>query len=352
MEAGGEGGLSPGTVTLIGSGEMAGTMAKVHRAVMAEIEGAVHPVFVDTPAGFQLNADELAARAVEYFRRHLNLGLEIVSFKAADTASSQEVAEALRRLQWANYIFAGPGSPTYAARNWRGTPIAAAMAQRLAAGAHIVFASAASITLGRYVIPVYEIYKVGERPRWVEGLDLLGPYGMELAVVPHWNNAEGGTHDTRYCFMGEPRFRYLETQLPASATVLGVDEYTACIIDLKRDEGRVMGAGQVTIRRGGREVHYPAPAVFPLAELRGGAWEGEVVELPPLRVSKEVEELAQRPSPDEIVAPFIELLVWVRAQLRADRQWALADEIRKRLSELGVVLEDRPEGTTWRSKTR
>ena len=22
-------------------------------------------------------------------------------------------------------------------------------------------------------------------------------------VIPHWNNAEGGTHGTRFCFMGE-----------------------------------------------------------------------------------------------------------------------------------------------------
>ncbi len=48
------------------------------------------------------------------------------------------------------------------------------------------------------------------------------------------------------------------------------------------------------------------------------------------------------------VAPFIDLLVEVRSDLRAAKQWALADKIRKQLAELGVVLEDSPTGTSWR----
>jgi cysteinyl-tRNA synthetase len=47
---------------------------------------------------------------------------------------------------------------------------------------------------------------------------------------------------------------------------------------------------------------------------------------------------------------FIDLLVEVRKELRAARQFQLADLIRGRLSELGVLLEDGPSGTTWRSQ--
>ncbi len=50
------------------------------------------------------------------------------------------------------------------------------------------------------------------------------------------------------------------------------------------------------------------------------------------------------------VTPFIEQLIQVRSELRKQRQWALADRIRDRLSELGVVLEDTPQGTLWRWK--
>jgi cysteinyl-tRNA synthetase len=47
-------------------------------------------------------------------------------------------------------------------------------------------------------------------------------------------------------------------------------------------------------------------------------------------------------------APFIEALIEVRAALRREKHWALADTIRDRLSDLGVALEDGPEGTKWR----
>jgi len=47
-------------------------------------------------------------------------------------------------------------------------------------------------------------------------------------------------------------------------------------------------------------------------------------------------------------APFIESLIETRAALRREKQWALADGIRDRLAELGVVLEDGSEGTEWR----
>ena len=48
------------------------------------------------------------------------------------------------------------------------------------------------------------------------------------------------------------------------------------------------------------------------------------------------------------IEPFIALLVETRAQLRAAKQWALADRVRDRLAELGVMLEDGPGGTTWK----
>jgi len=56
-----------------------------------------------------------------------------------------------------------------------------------------VAASAAALTIGRFTLPVYEIYKVGQDIHWVDGLDILSQFGLHLVVVPHWNNAEGGT---------------------------------------------------------------------------------------------------------------------------------------------------------------
>ena len=55
---------------------------------------------------------------------------------------------------------------------------------------------------------------------------------------------------------------------------------------------------------------------------------------------------------DGLTAPLLELLLELRARLRKEKNFALADEVRKRLTALGVVLEDRPDGTRWRIEPR
>ncbi len=48
------------------------------------------------------------------------------------------------------------------------------------------------------------------------------------------------------------------------------------------------------------------------------------------------------------IAPFIELLIDTRLRLRAAKHYELADQIRDRLSQLGIILEDTPQGTEWK----
>jgi len=60
-----------------------------------------------------------------------------------------------------------------------------------------------------------------------------------------------------------------------------------------------------------------------------------------LHLEKPKEEAAQ-------AAPFIDLLVQLRLELRQQKLWALADSVRNRLLELGVILEDTRDGTSWR----
>jgi cysteinyl-tRNA synthetase len=56
------------------------------------------------------------------------------------------------------------------------------------------------------------------------------------------------------------------------------------------------------------------------------------------------------PEADMSAAPFIELLSAVRNDLRAAKQFELADRVRSGLEELGIALEDTPEGTVWRRR--
>ena len=117
---------------------------------------------------------------------------------------------------------------------------------------------------------------------------------ITAAVIPHWNNAEGGTHDTRFCYMGEPRFSRLEKMLPPEALVIGLDEHTACIMDLQRDEAQVRGIGRVVVRTGTMEAAFAKGERFPLGLLRGEAG-AHAERLAPLRQER-LQEAAQQDS--------------------------------------------------------
>jgi cysteinyl-tRNA synthetase len=56
----------------------------------------------------------------------------------------------------------------------------------------------------------------------------------------------------------------------------------------------------------------------------------------------------QQESNLELVDGLVKMLIQLRAEARQAKDYARADEIRDRLAALGVVLEDRPDGTTWR----
>jgi hypothetical protein len=175
-------------------------------------------------------------------------------------------------------VFTGPGSPSYALSRWRGGPVAGALRERIAAGAGItIIASAAAAAMGVLAVPVYEIYKVGADPHWLAGLDLLSVLGLKVAVIPHYDNAEGGTHDTRFCYLGERRLALMECDLPPDAAVLGVDEHTALVLDMQADHAEVVGRGGVTVRRAGHSTVLPVGSALTLPELRAMVTSGTAV---------------------------------------------------------------------------
>lgn len=49
-------------------------------------------------------------------------------------------------------------------------------------------------------------------------------------------------------------------------------------------------------------------------------------------------------------APFVDLIVELRRQLREEKLWSLSDQLREQLAELGVILEDTKDGTIWHWK--
>ena len=260
--------MTPRLLTIMGSGETAPTMVKVHRSVVEKLGPDAGPgLLLDTPFGFQTNASEIASRAVTYFRDSVGSAIEVAGLRRAADLEGPAGDAIIAKLAGAPMVFAGPGSPTYALRQWQGTLVPGVLAEKLALGGALTFASAAALTLGCVTVPVYEVYKVGEDPRWVPGLDLLSAIGLRVALIPHYDNAEGGTHDTRFCYLGEDRLARLEDELPEGAFVVGVDEHSALCIDLDDQRAEVAGHGGVTVRVRGRSVRIEAGETLDLARI-------------------------------------------------------------------------------------
>ena len=136
-----------------------------------------------------------------------------------------------------NFIFAGPGSPSYASKTWVDSEIPELFKEHINKGGVAVFSSAAASTLGVKTLPVYEIYKVGTEPYWEKGLNILDIFELNCTVIPHFNNKEGGTHDTSFSYVGKKR---IETLLSKEFTnILGIDEHTALIINGEKNSFEV-----------------------------------------------------------------------------------------------------------------
>lgn len=263
---------TPRILTIMGSGETAPTMVTTHRTLVARLAPEVNAVVIDTPFGFQENAADLAARAAEYFHTSINIDLHIPHLtRFHDTHIPSDpvaIERGLNMLDKANYIFAGPGSPTYALRQWKDTPVADIICGKLQKGGIVTFASAAAVTLGKYAVPVYEIYKVGQDVHHLDGLDILSSIGINAVVIPHYDNTEGTNHDTRFCYLGEARLQLFEEMLDPETYVLGVDEHTGLVIDLDKEEATVVGNGTVTLRVRGTSHVFPTGSQIPIGVLR------------------------------------------------------------------------------------
>ena len=423
----------PRILAIMGSGETAPTMVTTHRKLTSLLPQPVQAVVLDTPYGFQENAPELASRAQDYFHTSINVEIEIAGLvRLHDThiaADPVQIERGLRRVANADYIFAGPGSPTYALRQWSGSPIASIIAGKLQTGGIITFASAAALTLGKATVPVYEVYKVGQDVERLDGLDILSSIGINAAVIPHYDNAEGGNHDTRFCYLGEKRLELFETMLDNDTYVLGVDEHTGLIIDIDTQEATVVGNGGVTLRLQSQSFVYPTGSVLPLSLLqdpfqlldpgasttsgnavRASSTETQVHDAQTNSVSSSLEQSLQHTSqefeqamkdrnaegavraalaleqamvdwkadtlqgdvsdrcratlrsmmsqlgdaavsgvrdPREVVSPYIEAMLAVRAIVRAEKRFDLSDIIRDAFASLNIEVRDTPQGAEW-----
>jgi cysteinyl-tRNA synthetase len=199
--------------------------------------------------------------------------------------------------------------------------------------------------------------------------------------------------------MGEPRLRLLESMLPDDTLILGVDEYTACIIDVEARSVTVRGRGGVTIRRHAIEKFW-TKTTFPLSELQD-SWHAPATAKPSRLepdaaddgtvdrldvdglvaailemesvVQERIGDIAGRDDRDrvraemrhlvvrlgalardggreevrETVAPLVDVLLSMRGEARREQRFNDADRLRAILAECGVEVQDTPTGTAW-----
>jgi len=360
-----------GVLALLGSGEIAPSMTKVHRQLLKHLD-SIQAVSLDTAYGFQANVPQMTEKILEYFATSLRLDIKPLHFTSYEDSTEVERAAFRQEVRAANYVFAGPGSPSYAVHQWAPLGIEEDLRGTLQGGGVLCFASAAALTLGSLTVPVYEIYKVGTKAHWLPGLDVLSMAGIDAAIIPHYDNAEGGNYDTRFCYLGEERLVSLEHQLPDDTGILGVDEHTAGIIDLESQTLRVLGKGGVYWRRHGSTRTFASGSSVDLAEIQTFTPDATVVRDEPAADVSDLDALvalAGRGGPASIDAiaslarrattggagyidptDLVSGLLALRVKARSEKNFALADEIRDVIVLAGIDVMDTPDGSTWSIK--
>ena len=377
MKKGNEEKILSGAIAILGSGETSPNLVSVHREMINRLEKINNPLIFNSPFGFQENVNELSDKLKKFYKTSLRIDTEILSYKNPSEINTVDYFNSLDKLNKSNFVFAGPGSPSYAIKVWGGTEFPSSLNNLLKNNGSIIFSSAAATTLGKYTLPVYEIYKVGEEPYWIKGLDILGSFGINASIIPHFNNKEGGNHDTRFCYMGEDRFNTLRSLIDSN--IIGIDEHTGLVIDGKTCTGKVFGIGVVTLISGENKNEYIAGETISFDHFTAldANETNKVIPLNKESIKKDINideassliienefnqesinrilskikiNLDELENKTEILDPLVNLIIEVRESIREQGGFELSDYIRDELDKLGIEVKDSSTKTAWKFK--
>lgn len=338
--------MALGQIAFLGSGETSLAGGRIFEALARKLEGPPRIALLETPAGFELNSAQVVGRVGDFMKARLQNYkpvVDVIPARKKNSAFSPDDPEIVKPLLYANLIFMGPGSPTYAIRHLKDTLTWDVVRARHRLGATLVFASAATISIGAHALPVYEIYKVGQDVHVVNGLNLFADFGLHISFIPHWNNAEGGADlDTSRCFVGMDRFAEWCNLLPSENETIGLDEHTGLIWDFESGLCEVNGVSSISVVRECDPEMHPSGSTFPISEfgeyyipdpidkdIPAHVWD-MVVNAPHL----------EEDQPSEKVVALAEQ----RSRARADKNWAESDKLRDEIAELGWNVQDTKDG--------
>lgn len=341
----------PGMIVLLGSGETLPSSRSIHEQVFKSLPPEPLVKILETPAGFEPNSDKVAGRIKQFLEHSLQNyrpQVEVIPARKKGGQFSPDDEKIVSPLLDADEILLGPGSPTYAAKQLSASLAIEMVSARVQLGAALFLSSSATLAFGSYTMPVYEIYKVGEDLHWQPGIGFFELYGLKLAVIPHWDNNDGGDDlDTSRCYLGAQRFNSLYDMLPEDVVVVGIDEHTGLVLDFENGCCDVMGKGGVSLVRNGKETIFRNGDELPLEHLgdwripEAGAGLSETVWQQAIhRHQQMIEKRQSVPVPGgEVIA-----LADARAEARNKGKWEDADNLRDQIADLGWQVNDNSEG--------
>src|SRR5690242_12827008 len=112
----------PGLIALFGSGETSSQGRKIHDYLMSRLPVPVQVAILETPAGFQPNAEGVNLKIQQFLEKSLQNfkpQVRLIAARRKQSAHDPDDPAVVAPLAAADYIFAGPGSPTYAVRQLR-----------------------------------------------------------------------------------------------------------------------------------------------------------------------------------------------------------------------------------------
>ena len=149
--------MAVGQIAFLGSGETSLAGGRIFEAIARKMDAPLRIALLETPAGFELNSPQVVGRVGDFMQSRLQNYkpvVEIVPARKKGSTYSPDDPEIVKPLLYANMIFMGPGSPTYAIRHLKDSLAWEVIRARHRQGTALVIASAATISIGAHALPV------------------------------------------------------------------------------------------------------------------------------------------------------------------------------------------------------
>jgi cyanophycinase len=229
-------------IGLLGSGEFEAWSEPVDRSLLARARRGrilVLPT-ASAPEGDDVFND-WGERGLAHYRR-LGIEAEVLPLKTRTDADSEAFSA---KILDAAVIFFSGGNPAYLVETLIGTRFWTSLGVALAEGAAYAGCSAGAVAIGDLALD--SSHEEMSPSVWRPGLSLM----PGVCIGPHWDALDSYIPGLQDFFI---------RSVPATATLLTIDESTAVVAD--GETWSVVGSGRAQVRRDGAWLEFPAGTSF------------------------------------------------------------------------------------------